>query len=71
MSELTVDLQDREIVVTRGDFLAAFLKMPQQPELFITRATVPPKSSVAAIDEFRAQAFRAAMDKARELGWII
>ena len=68
---IEVKLQGDEIVVTRlgTDFMAAYQKRFDSPNLMLTRSWVDPASP--AVSEFRAHAFRAAVSKARELGWIV
>jgi hypothetical protein len=49
----------------------AYRKSAAEPRLVLTRSRVSHiVASSAAIDELRAQAFRAAANKARQLGWI-
>ena len=71
--DLHVELDGDEIVVTRPrkDFLLAYRKRPDSPNLVLTRSWMSPTVSSPEISEFRAHAFQAAVSKARELGWIV
>jgi hypothetical protein len=72
---LHVEIEDDEIVVTkRGTgYLVAYRKSVDQPRprLVITRIWMGPTTMAPGINEFRAQAWQAAVAKARELGWIV
>jgi hypothetical protein len=72
---LHVEIEDDEIVVTkRGTrLLVAYRKSVDQPRprLVITRCWMGPTTTAPGINEFRAQAWQAAVAKARELGWIV
>ena len=52
------------------DFMLAYRKRPDTPTLKLTRSWVGPHITSPAVNEFRAQAFQAAVAKSRELGWI-
>jgi hypothetical protein len=69
---LRVDLDGDEIVVTKPGTLLmlAYAKSVEQPRLVLTRSWMKPTTASPSIVEFRAQAFQAAVSKARELGWI-
>jgi hypothetical protein len=69
--ELQVELDGEEIVVTKSgtDFMAAYRKGLDSPNLMLARSWVDPTSP--AVSEFRAHAVQAAVSKARELGWIV
>ena len=71
-AELQVELEDDEIVVTKWGtrYLLAYRKSVDQPRLVMTRRWMGSSASPAK-SEFRAQAFKATVDKARELGWIV
>jgi hypothetical protein len=71
--ELTVEYRDGEIVVTRPGttFSARYHKPDRDPILRLLKATVDPIADRATIFVFRAEAFAAATNKARELGWIV
>jgi hypothetical protein len=68
-----VELDGDEIVVSKPgtDFLLAYRKRPDSPNLVLTRSWEKPTVTSPEISEFRAQAFQAAVAKARELGWIV
>ena len=70
---LTVEHQDGEILVTRSGtaFSARYHKPDGDPILRLLAATVDPEADREAIFRFRATAFAAAMNRARELGWIV
>ena len=46
-------------------------KAPDRPNLILTRSWENPTVMSPDISEFRAHAFQAAVNKARELGWIV
>ena len=70
--DLQVDVEDDEIVVTKPGtrYLLAYRRSNDQPRLVMTRSWMGPTTTAPGINEFRAQAFQAAVNKARELGWI-
>ena len=70
--DIEVELMGDEIVVTKPktSFLLGYRKSIEEPRLVLTRSRMPPMS-LAAASEFGAVAFHAAIDKARELGWIV
>ena len=70
---LQIELDGDEIVVTkpRTDFLLAYRKRSDSPNLVLTRSWEKPTLMSPEISEFRAHAFQAAVAKARELGWIV
>jgi hypothetical protein len=69
--EIDVDLDGDEIIVTSPgtEFKAAYRRGWDRPSLRLTRSWIDPASP--GFNEFRAAAFRAALSKARELGWIV
>jgi hypothetical protein len=71
--ELEVKLDGEEIIVTKPgtDFMLAYRKNPDRPNLMLWRSWVDIHITSPAISEFRAHAFQAAVSKARELGWIV
>jgi hypothetical protein len=71
--ELVVVLDGNEIVVTKPGtlLLLAYQKSVDEPRLVLTRSSISRTLSTTAITEFRAQAFQAAVAKARELGWVV
>src|SRR4029079_6310640 len=54
-----------EIIVTSGGFRAVYCRRPHHPQLIVRRRTDTDDHEVIA------QAWQAANDKARELGWIV
>jgi hypothetical protein len=71
--ELVVVLDGNEIVVTKPGtlLLLAYQKAVDEPRLVLTRSSISRTLSTTAITELRAQAFQAAVAKARELGWVV
>ena len=69
--DIEVELVGDEIVVTKAPaFILAYRKVVDEPRLVLTRSSLRPMS-LASASEFRAHAFQAAVNKARELGWIV
>jgi len=71
--DLKVKFNGQEIIVTKPgtDFMLAYRKRPDSPNLVLTRSWEKPTVTSPEISEFRAHAFQAAVAKARELGWIV
>jgi hypothetical protein len=71
--DVQAKLEGDEIVVTRSgtDFLVAYRKTSDRPNLVLSRSWLPPTEATAFTNQFRAAAFQAAVSKARELGWIV
>jgi hypothetical protein len=71
--DLHVKFDGHEIIVTRPgtNMMTAYRKRPESPNLVLTRSWEQPTVTSPEISEFRAQAFQAAVSKARELGWIV
>jgi hypothetical protein len=69
--EISVEVVGSEIVVTKlgTTFLLAYRKSAEEPRLVLRRSRIPPTTD-SLRSAFRAQAWRAANDKAREVGWI-
>jgi hypothetical protein len=69
--DIQVELHGEEIVITNppSSFLLVYRKSSAGPSLVLTRSRMPPMS-VATASEFRSNAYRAAVSKAWELGWI-
>ena len=61
---VTVVVQDGDIVVSRAGFCAVYYKPSNQPQLILRRRTD------TYDHELIARAWKAANEKARELGWI-
>ena len=73
---LTVVVDGTSIIVTMlgGDFSVTYQKEFGSPFLELTHASITasgPAPTNEAIHQFRARAFQAAVEKARELGWIV
>jgi hypothetical protein len=68
---IQVDVEDDEIIVTKPgtSFLPAYRMSVDEPRLVLTRSRM--KGTIVSPAEFRDQAFGAAVNKARELRWII
>jgi hypothetical protein len=62
---VTVVVQDGDIIVSVTGFCAVYYKPTNQPQLILRRRTDTDDH------ELLAQAWQAANDKARELGWIV
>ena len=58
------------VTVPGTDFAVTYQKRFANPHLVLTRSWVTASIDSPALSEFRARAREAAMDKARELGWI-
>ena len=65
VTKLRVEVRRDLIIVTTLGFYAAYSKRPNKPQLIIKRRTDTNDH------ELLAQAWQAASDKARELGWIV
>ena len=68
--DIEVKFDGEEIIVTKPgtDFMLAYRKRPDTPTLKLTRSWVGPHITSPAVNEFRAQAFQAAVAKSREAG---
>ena len=71
--DLHVKFDGHEIIITRPgtNMMTAYRKVSDRPDLILTRSWEMPTVTSPEISEFRANAFRAAVSKARELGWIV
>jgi hypothetical protein len=60
-----VEVNNDDLIVTSGQFCAVYYKAPDQPQLILRNRT--------QTDDFEllAKAWKAACDKARELGWMV
>ena len=67
------EFDGQEIIVTKPgtDFMLAYRKRPDSPNLVLTLSWEKPTVTSPEISEFRAHAFQAAVAKARELGCIV
>ena len=68
--DLEVKFNGSEIIITRPgtDFMLAFHKASDRPNLILTRSWEKPTVTSPEISEIRAQALQRAVSKARELG---
>jgi hypothetical protein len=71
-SELKVELRGDLIIVTKPgtSFSATYGKAKDEPNLVLLAATEGRETERNALSAFRADAFAAAIRKARKLGWI-
>ena len=71
--DIEVKFDGEEIIINKPgtDFMLAYRKRADRPNLLLTRSWVDPHTTSPAVSEFRAHAFQAAVKKARELGWIV
>jgi hypothetical protein len=67
MGELEVSVVGNEIVVPKPgtDFLLGYRRLPDEPQLVVTRDWSDPGVTSPAASEFQAQAVQAAVRKAR------
>ncbi len=72
-SGLSVEVRGDLIIVTLPGtaFSATYQRQIGQPSLVLSAATTDPQADRQTIYQFRADAFTAAINKARELGWIV
>jgi hypothetical protein len=72
-NNVSVEHRGDLIIVTQAgtQFTATYHKPPGQPDLMLSVATTDPHADLEEIYQFRADAFAAALLKARELGWIV
>ena len=68
-----VDLVNGQITVTRPatNDTITYRKSEDAPHLELAHSWIALGVTTPEISEFRTQAFQAAVDKARELGWIV
>jgi hypothetical protein len=71
--ELSVEVRGDHIVVSRPgtSFSVIYSKPDNEPVLRVLSATWEPGADRQTLFVFRATAFAVAMNKARELGWIV
>ena len=69
MPSLHVEVRDDEIIVTQSGskFKAVYHSSTKCPRINLTDREGPPRGNY----DFLSQAWQAANDKARELGWIV
>ena len=71
--DLKVKFDGQEIIVTKPgtDFMLAYRKRSDSPNLVLTRSWEKPTVTSPEISEFSHTPFQAAVSNARELGWIV
>jgi hypothetical protein len=73
--DLHVEVSGNAITVSTAEvgtaYSVTYEKLPNQPDLLMTHSWLAPHFTTPTVAEFRAKAFQAAVDKARELGWIV
>ena len=69
MSELSVEVEGEEIIVSRPG--TGFSATHQKQDFVPKRSWADHRVVTPAVSEFRVRAFHAAVDKARELGWVV
>ena len=72
-SDLSVEVRGDLIIVTQPGrtFSATYGKSKDEPNVILLAATEGRDAERQAIQKFKADAFIAATNKARELGWIV
>jgi hypothetical protein len=70
---LSVEIRGDHIVVSRPGtaFSVIYSKPDNEPIVRVLSATWEPGADRETLFQFRAEAFATAMNKARELGWIV
>ena len=73
MPEPVVEIEGRYIVVTipGTSFRASYFKSPDEPGLMQSDFMTDDNDAAISRHEFIALSFKAANDKARDLGWIV
>lgn len=73
MADLSVKVQGDSIIVTMPgtDFSVTYEKHADTPHLVLTHSWLSETVTTPAVAKFRARASKAAVAKARELGWIV
>ena len=71
--DLEVEIVDGQITVTRPatNDTITYRKSADAPHLELAHSWITLSVTTPEISEFRTQAFQIAVDKARELGWIV
>jgi hypothetical protein len=71
--DVHVAVEAGAITVTKPgtNYSVTYSKPENSPHLVLTKSWLEPRVTTPAVSEFRARAFQAAVDKARELGWIV
>ena len=71
--DLRVEVQGDSIIVTMPgtDFAVTYEKSADTPHLVLTHSWLSEPVTTPAVSKFRALASKAAVAKARELGWIV
>jgi hypothetical protein len=73
LEPLSVEVEGDQIIITQPwtSFAAIYGKREGFPGIVLLSETTDPDAEREAILQFRADAFAAATNKARELGWIV
>jgi hypothetical protein len=73
MDEIGVEVQGDSIIVTMPgtDFSVTYEKHADTPHLVLTHSWISETVTTPDASKFRARASKAAVAKARELGWIV
>ncbi|MGZ9204613.1 MAG: hypothetical protein ACXW37_11390 [Nitrospira sp.] len=69
---VTVEVREKLIIVTKPgtDFAVTYEMREDADHIVMTQTWMPSHVASPTNSEFRTLAFQAAVDKARELGWI-
>ena len=72
MAELRVEVKGDSIIVTMPgtDFSVTYEKSADTHHLMLTHSWISETVTTLPVSKFRSRAFQAAVDEARELGWI-
>jgi hypothetical protein len=73
LEPLSVEVEGDQIIVTQSwtSFTAIYGKRERLPGIVLLAETTDPDAERESVFQFRADAFEAALQKARELGWIV
>jgi hypothetical protein len=72
-NNLTVTIEGNKVIVVGPgtDFWVSYDKRPNTPHLILTDTGLNWTKMSPEVSPFRAEAFQAAITKARQLGWIV
>jgi hypothetical protein len=73
-SDLKVSVEGKRVTIAKAPdagMWVTYEKAPSSPDLILTSTWLEPTTTSPSASKFRAQAFDAALAKARELGWIV
>lgn len=73
MTNLNVEVHDNSITVTMPatEFSVTYERRPDCEHVVFAKTWLPPDAITPDLATFRSLAFRLALAKARELGWIV